>query len=410
MCTCSAGGKPAKTFPHLHDGKVLSIDYYAGGIVTGGSDCVVCVLDKRMEVSKKLTLHAKVSSVHIRDDDLLIGTMGAQVFQCLDYARNEHEREEELDLITQGHSDGELWALAMSPDGKTYATVGEDNCVAVWDVVTHRCLRRSVVSEKKGRKPKILRASTTSTHPVNQCARAIAIAPNNKSLVVGQNSGEVSVFDYKTLKLVTAVDVNKQGKRQVKEQKDNWIQTIQYSPSGHAVAVGTHGSVVVLLDPADGYQVKGVLKASNSFLTHLDWSEDGRYVQTNDGAYELLWYAVDEDDLCEVKQLTSASAMRDVKWATQTCVLGWGVQGVYEGGQGGQEVASVDVSPDGRLCVSGDDRGMVNLYRWPVLKGAKSNGAHCHSSHVTTVRFTADDKYVLSSGGHDLTIMQWLIV
>ena len=405
-----SGGKPAKTFPHLHDGKVLSIDYYAGGIVTGGSDCVVNVLDKRMEVSKKLSLTEKVSSVHIRDDDLLIGTMGAQVYQCLDYAHSEHEKEEELDLVTQGHSDGELWALAMSPDGKTYATVGEDNAVAVWDVVTHKCLRRSIITEKKGKKPKILRASTTSTHPVNQCARAIAIAPNNKSLIIGQNSGEVSVYDYKSLKLIASVDVNKQGKRQVKEQKDNWIQAIQYSPSGHAVAVGTHGSVVVVLDPADGYKVKGVMKASNSFLTHLDWSEDGHYVQTNDGAYELLWYSVDEDDLCEVKQVTSATSMRDVKWATQSCVLGWGVQGVYDAGQGGQEVASVDVSPDGHLCVSGDDRGMVNLYRWPVLKGAKSNGSHCHSSHVTTVRFSADDKYVLSAGGHDLTIMQWLIV
>ena len=404
-----SGGKPAKTFPKLHDGKVLSIDYYAGGIVTGGSDCVVNVLDKRMEVSKRIALSDKVSSVHIKDDDLLIGTMGAQVFQCTDYAKGDHA-EADLDLITQGHSDGELWALSLSVDHKSYVTVGEDNMIAVWDAVTHKCLRRSIVSEKKGKKPKILRASTTSTHPVNQCARAIAVHPNGKQLIIGQNSGEVSVYDLKSLKLVTSVDLNRFGKRAVKEQKDNWIQAIRYSPSGHAAAVGTHGSVVVLLDATDGYKPRGVLKASNSFLSHLDWSEDGRYIQTNDGAYELLYYAVDEDDLDKVKQVTSASSMRDVRWATRTCTLGWGVQGVYDAGQGGQEVASVDVSSDGHLCVSGDDRGLVNLYRWPVLKGAKSNGAHCHSSHVTTVRFTSDDKYVLSTGGHDLTIMQWAII
>ena len=405
-----SGGKPAKTFPKLHDGKVLTIDYYAGGIVTGGADCVVNVLDKRMEVSKKVVLSEKVSSVHISDEDLLIGTMGAQVYQCLDWAHNEHEGEGDLDLITQGHSDGELWALALSPDNKTYCTVGEDNMLAVWDTTTHKCQRRSIVSDKRGKKPKILRASTTSTHPVNQCARAVAISPNNKHVVIGQNSGEVSVYDYKSLKLITSADLNRYGKRQVKEQKDNWIQTLQFSPSGHAVAVGTHGSVVVLLDPNDGYKAKGLMKSSNSFLTHLDWSDDSRYIQTNDGAYELLYYSVDEDDLDAVKQVTSASSMRDVHWATQTCVLGWGVQGVYDGSQGGYEVASVDVSGDGKLCVSGDDRGMVNLYRYPVLKGAKSTGAHCHSSHVTTVRFSSDEKFVLSTGGHDLTIMQWALI
>ena len=76
----------------------------------------------------------------------------------------------------------------------------------------------------------------------------------------------------------------------------------------------------------------------------------------------------------------------------------------------GTRCRTVDVAPDARWCVSGDDRGQVNLYRWPVLKGAKSVAAHCHSSHVTTVRFSADEKYVLSTGGHDLTIMQWALL
>ena len=405
-----AGGKPAKSFANLHAGKVLSVDYYAGGIVTGGSDCVVNVLDKRMDVSKKYTMKDKVSSVHVRDDDLLIGTMGAEVYAVRGYAESSAEEPEGMELVTAGHSDGELWALATLRDGKSYVTVGEDNEIAVWDVLTHRCLRRSVISEKKGKKPKILRASTTSTHPVNQCARAIDVSPNNKHIIIGQNSGEVSVYDLKTLKLVVSVDLNSYGKRAVKEQHDNWIQCLSYSPSGHAVAVGTHGSVVCILDAAAEYEVKGTLKGSNSFIAHLDWSDDGRYVQTNDGAYELLFYSVDEDDLARTKQITSATAMRDTVWATQTCTLSWSTQGIYDASQGGQEVGSCHVSSDGALCVSGDDRGAVNLFRYPVLKGGKFNAAQCHSSHVTTTRFAMDDKYVLSTGGHDLAIMQWLIV
>ena len=408
-----AGGKPAKVFPKIHDGKVLSVDYYAGGIVTGGSDRIVNVLDKRMEVSKRIELSEKVSSVHIRDDDLLIGTMGAQVYQCLGYSRAERTEEAELDLVTSGHSDGELWGLAVSKDNKYYVTVGEDNSLAVWDVLSHRCLRRGIISDKKGKRPKILKASTSSTHPVNQCARAVSISPSGKHIAIGQNDGCVGVYDSKSLKLVTAVDVNNSGKRQVTgQQHDNWVQTLQYSPSGHALAVGTHGSVVVILDANDGYAAKGVGKASNSFISHLDWSEDGRYLQTNDGAYELLYYAVDEDELSSVKQVTSASSMRDTVWATQTCVLGWGVQGIYDGQQTGQDVQSCHVAGEAgqQLCVTGDDRGAVNLYRWPVLKGGKSSSSHCHSSHVTCVRFTADEKYVISTGGHDLAIMQWALV
>ena len=405
-----AGGKPAKSFANIHNGKVLSVDYYAGGIVTGGSDCVVNVLDKRMEVSKKYTMKEKVSSVHIRDDDLLIGTMGAEVYAMRGYAESSAEDAEGMEMVTAGHSDGELWALAVCKDGKSYVTVGEDNEIAVWDVMTHRCLRRSIISDKKGKKPKILQASTTSTHPVNQCARAIDVSPNNKHVIIGQNTGEVSVYDLKSLKLVTSVNLNPHGKKQVKEQHDNWIQCLSYSPSGHAVAVGTHGSVVCILDAATDYEVKGVLKASNSFISHLDWSDDGHYLQTNDGAYELLFYSIDEDDLTQTKQITSATSMRDTHWATQTCTLSWSTQGIYDPSQNGQEIHTCHVSGDGALCVSGDDRGAVNLFRYPVLKGGKSNSAQCHSSHVTTVRFAVDDKYVLSTGGHDLAIMQWLIV
>ena len=32
-----------------------------------------------------------------------------------------------------------------------------------------------------------------------------------------------------------------------------------------------------------------------------------------------------------------------------------------------------------------------------------------HSSHVTSVRFAPEDKYIISSGGADHTLMQWRI-
>ena len=193
-------------------------------------------------------------------------------------------------------------------------------------------------------------------------------------------------------------------------QTGNWIQEIKYSQSGQTLAVGTHGSVVVLLDVVDGYKPKGLLKSSNSFISHLDWSVDGHNIQTNDGAYELLFYNIDEGDLKSASQITSASSVKDVKWATQTCSLGWSVQGIYDPSQDGQDVNACDSSPSKSLIVTGDDQGNVNLFRYPALKGNKSTSSHAHSSHVVTVRFTPDEKYVVSTGGHDLAVMQWAVV
>lgn len=189
----------------------------------------------------------------------------------------------------------------------------------------------------------------------------------------------------------------------------NWIQTIQFSPSGRTCAVGTHGSAVCLLDPADGYKCKGTLTKSSSAITSLDWSEDSAFLQTNDLGYELLFYSIDEDNLSASKQVTSASAMRDVQWATHTCKLGWPVQGIFAPNQGGQDINSCDVNPNKTLIVTGDDDGDVRLFRFPAMPGAKSLAYGGHSSHVTLARFTPDDKFVISAGGHDLSLIQWAL-
>ena len=106
-----------------------------------------------------------------------------------------------------------------------------------------------------------------------------------------------------------------------------------------------------------------MLSKSSSAISSLDWSEDSSYIQTNDLGYELLFYSIDEDDLSKSKQVTSATAMRDVQWNTHTCKLGWPVQGVFDPSQGGQDINSVDVTPSKSLIATGDDNGDVKIFR-----------------------------------------------
>lgn len=56
----------------------------------------------------------------------------------------------------------------------------------------------------------------------------------------------------------------------------------------------------------------------------IDWSADSKYLQSNCGAYELLFWKAETGE-----QHKHPHELRDVKWATFTCILGWPVQGIW---------------------------------------------------------------------------------
>jgi hypothetical protein len=114
----------------------------------------------------------------------------------------------------------------------------------------------------------------------------------------------------------------------------------------------------------NSYSLKGALKAHKSFITQLDWSKDGRFMQSVCGAYELLFWNVDN-----LQQLTGGATMlRDERWASYTVKLGWWVQGVFPPATDGSHVNGVDRTKDEKVIVTADDWGLVNLYKNPCMK------------------------------------------
>lgn len=402
-----------KVVKGLHKGKLLTIDSFDGGLVTGGSDKKVFVLNRKLAVSSTLSFPHSVCSVHLDGEQLLVGTQGSEIFEVPNFAGGAADRSFSFDnAVVHGHFDGETWACEPSPDGLHLISAGEDNQLLLWDMDDHRLVKHAAVNEKAGKRTKRTKASTTSTHPPNQCARAVSFSPDGAEFCVGSNDGAVGVFRTADMHKITALDLNQYGTRQVKNQKQNWIQTIAYSPDGRTIAVGTHGSSIVLIDVDKGHKVGGVIKAHNSFLTHLDWSVDGTKLQSTCGAYELLFHDINQDNLSKSQHNPrGVDQFRDTEWASQTCIFGYPVQGIFDPSQDGTDINSVHRSPDGTLCVTGDDYGFVNLFRYPVNheEGHKSKQFEAHSSHVPTVRFTLDGKRVVSSGGGDKAVMQWLV-
>ena len=107
--------------------------------------------------------------------------------------------------------------------------------------------------------------------------------------------------------------------------------------------------------------------------------------------------------------LGGASQLKDEPWATFTCKLGWPVQGVFPSGTDGSHINGVDRSKAKDLIATGDDWGLVNIYRNPCLTGAKPNSYKGHSEHVVRVRFDKSDTRLYSIGGYDRTLMQWRV-
>lgn len=90
-----------------------------------------------------------------------------------------------------------------------------------------------------------------------------------------------------------------------------------------------------------------------------------------------------------------------------TCLFGWPVQGIWPG-LDYTDVNAVDRSRNGTLLATGDDFGTVKLFKYPSCREkAAFNDYHGHSSHVTGVKFTANDTLLISAGGNDKTVMVW---
>ncbi|XP_074516632.1 echinoderm microtubule-associated protein-like 1 isoform X3 [Sebastes fasciatus] len=370
-------GKGTNRISHViqgaHEGSIFALCMLRNGtLVSGGKDRRLISWDSSYQQIQTVEVPELFGPIRTvaegRGETVLIGTTKHFVLQG--------SLDGEFMPITQGHTD-ELWGLAVHPKKPQFLTCGYDRQVCLWDSSSHQLIWIKTLED---------------------AAQSAGFHPSGAVVAIGTQTGRWLVLDTDTKDLVT---VHTDGNEQ--------LSVMCYGPDGNFLAIGSHDNYIYIYAVAEnGRKNSRVGKCSghSSFITHLDWSVDSQYLVSNSGDYEILYWI---PSVC--KQVVSVETTRDIEWATHTCPLGFQVFGLWPDGSDGTDINAVCRSSDKSLLVTGDDFGKVHLFSYPCSQfRAPSHVYGGHSSHVTNVTFLHDDGYLVSTGGKDMSVMQWRIV
>uniref|UniRef100_A0A672SZE4 EMAP like 6 n=1 Tax=Sinocyclocheilus grahami TaxID=75366 RepID=A0A672SZE4_SINGR len=351
---------------------IFSMHSCEEGFATGGRDGCVRLWDVDFKPITKIDLREaeqgykglSIRSVCWRADRILAGTQDSEIFEVM-----VRDRDKPM-LIMQGHSEGELWALDLHPKQPLAVTGSDDRSVRLWSLSEHTLIARCNMEE---------------------AVRSVSFNNDGSQLALGMKDGSFTVLRVRDMTEVV----------HIKDRKEV-IHELKFSPDGSYLAVGSNDGFVDTYAVAQRYKKVGECNKSTCFITHLDWSVDSRFLQTNDGAGERFFYRMPTGKFMPKEEA------KGIHWMTWTCVLGPEVNGIWPKYSNVNDINSVDANYSSAVLVTGDDFGLVKLFRFPCLKkAAKFKKYIGHSAHVTNVRWSHDLQWVLSTGGADHSVFQW---
>ncbi|XP_072491871.1 echinoderm microtubule-associated protein-like 4 isoform X8 [Notamacropus eugenii] len=358
-----------------HDGSVFTLCQMRNGMLLtgGGKDRKVILWDHDLNPEREIEVPEQYGTIRAvaegKADQFLVGT-----------SRNFILRgtfNDGFQIEVQGHTD-ELWGLATHPFKDLLLTCAQDRQVCMWNSVEHRLEWTRLLDEP------------------GHCAD---FHPSGTVVAIGTHSGRWFVLDAETRDLVS---IHTDGNEQ--------LSVMRYSKDGTFLAVGSHDNFIYLYVVSESgrkYSRYGKCIGHSSYITHLDWSPDNKYIMSNSGDYEILYWDIPSG----CKLIRNRSDCKDIDWTTYTCVLGFQVFGVWPEGSDGTDINALVRSHNRKVIAVADDFCKVHLFQYPCSKPkAPSHKYNGHSSHVTNVSFTHNDSHLISTGGKDMSIIQWRVV
>ncbi|XP_018120089.1 echinoderm microtubule-associated protein-like 4 isoform X3 [Xenopus laevis] len=358
-----------------HDGSVFTLCQMRNGMLLtgGGKDRKVIMWDHDLNPEREIEVPDQYGTIRAvaegKGDQFLVGT-----------SRNFILRgtfNDGFQVEVQGHTD-ELWGLATHPFKDLLLTCAQDKQVCLWNSVDH---------------------SLEWTRVLDEPGHCADFHPTGTVVAIGTHSGRWFVLDAETRDLVS---IHTDGNEQ--------LSVMRYSVDGALLAVGSHDNFIYLYNVSENgrkYSRYGKCTGHSSYITHLDWSPDNQYIMSNSGDYEILYWDIPSG----CKLIRNRSECKDINWTTYTCVLGFQVFGVWPEGSDGTDINALVRSHNRKVIALADDFCKVHLFQYPCSKPkAPSHKYSAHSSHVTNVSFTHNDGHLISTGGKDMSIMQWRLI
>lgn len=277
------------------------------------------------------------------------------------------------------------------------ATIGEDGWVKLWN------------AEKRAQfAVRDLGAGVSSTKSSGG-GKSLHFSPDGKLLAAGLGDGRVVVMDARSLARLAEAQAGGGGLLNpavgVDHKPGGRVAAVKFSPDSTLLAcAGADRSVHIFANVDGRFAPTATCAGHSTTVVALDWTEDSRILRSVCANHEMLHWSAPSGKPFK-------GDVRDFNWHTHNSPVGFPVMGVWEEGKAGpRHINSVDRSSDRGHMVAGDDAGIVRLLHYPcVARGAGSARFRGHSSHVSAVRFSADDAWVASTGSVDNSLLVWRV-
>nr|XP_033956112.1 echinoderm microtubule-associated protein-like 6 [Pseudochaenichthys georgianus] len=339
-----------------------------GLIVTGGKERptkeggAVKLWDQEMKRCRAFQLETGqqvecVRSVCRGKGKILVGTKDGEIIEV-------GEKNAACNLLLDSHARGGIWGLTAHPTKEICITASEDATIRLWDLEDKKLLNKVCVGA---------------------AARCVSFSADGEMLAVGMKNGEFLLLLTNSLKVWAK-----------KRDRSIALQDIRFSPDRSLLAVASVENTVDVYDVSGGPTLSRLVYCSDlpAFILQLDFSADSCHIQVSTGAYKRQVFEVPSG-----KSVSDQTIIDRITWATWTSILGDEVLGIWPRNADKAEVSCACVSHGGLNVATGDDFGLVKLFDFPCTeKFAKHKRYLGHSAHVTNIRFSHEDKYVISTG------------
>jgi WD40 repeat protein/tRNA A-37 threonylcarbamoyl transferase component Bud32 len=279
----------------------------------------------------------------------------------------------------QGHT-APLNAVAVSPDGRTLASAGEDRTVKVWDLAGRRVL-----------------------HSLTAHADAVfglAFSPDGQQLASGSRDGTIVLWDVA-------------GGSEVRTLKGHSrsFSRIQFSPDGRNLAAGSESGTVKVWDVVTGKE-GSPLPGHAGVVRCVAFSPDGTRLASGGEDRTVRLHSLGEG---RAQQFRMPNTVNDVAFSPDGRTLAavadgpeavvrlWnletGEETTWEGHTG--HVHGLAFSPVGSLLATGAEDGTVRLWdRHAGSAGVRTIGPGPFGGAVRAVAFTPDGRYLATANAN----------